>query len=94
LIVIVGLFGLLRIMEARTLALFVDGGIQMHIRNSVKAILISENKISLTKNKDDEGYVNIKIKGGMLVIFTNIFTNIKKLPNFYLLSNLFDAFSI
>jgi 8-oxo-dGTP diphosphatase len=36
----------------------------MSVRNSVKAILISENKILLTKNKDDEGYFYLCPGGG------------------------------
>lgn len=36
----------------------------MNIRNSVKAISIEENKILLTKNKDDDGYFYLCPGGG------------------------------
>ncbi|MGM9988724.1 MAG: NUDIX domain-containing protein [Bacillaceae bacterium] len=36
----------------------------MHIRNSVKALIIQDGKILLTKNKDDEGFFYLCPGGG------------------------------
>ncbi|NGP46211.1 NUDIX domain-containing protein [Bacillaceae bacterium SIJ1] len=36
----------------------------MHIRNSVKAIIIQEGQVLLTKNQDDEGYFYLFPGGG------------------------------
>ena len=40
------------------------GGLQMHIRNSAKAIIIQGDKVLLTKNQDNDGYFYLFPGGG------------------------------
>lgn len=46
------------------LAIGYMGGIQVHIRNSAKAIIIREDKVLLTKNQDEDGYFYLFPGGG------------------------------
>ena len=43
---------------------FTRGGLFMNIRNSAKAIIMSDNKVLLTKNVDDDGYFYLFPGGG------------------------------